>query len=149
MRSIECSDAYWSELKGKTVIVTGAAGGIGAEAVRLYHRYGAKVVIADLEGMRSSAEALLSSLAEPQRSAFIPSNIVNWADMKHLFRSTKQKFGSVDVVVANAAIMESSPTLASTVLDTDGEPEKPMEAYRVIDTNLKGTLNSKFSCFQG
>jgi NAD(P)-dependent dehydrogenase (short-subunit alcohol dehydrogenase family) len=96
--------------------------------------------------MRSAAEAVVASLAEsarPAQAIFIPVNILDWADMVSLFRSTKDKFGSIDVVVANAGVMESSLLLESPDVDENGEPKEPTEAYKVIDINLKGTFNSK------
>jgi NAD(P)-dependent dehydrogenase (short-subunit alcohol dehydrogenase family) len=143
MKSITPTTADLDELRGKTVIVTGAAGGIGAATVRTYLSHGANVVLADLEQMRSSAEAVISSLTDPDHATFIPVNIVDWSDMKTLFSSTKEKFGSVDIVVANAGIMESESVLENQEVDENGELSEPTEAYAVIDINLKGTLNSK------
>jgi NAD(P)-dependent dehydrogenase (short-subunit alcohol dehydrogenase family) len=143
MKLITPTNTHFDELKGKTVIVTGAAGGIGAATARLYHSHGANVVLADLERMRSSAEAVIASLSEAPRATFIPVNIADWGEMTKLFRLTKKKFGSVDIVVANAGIMESSSVLESQEVDEIGDLKEPTDAYRVIDTNLKGTLNSK------
>lgn len=148
MKSITLTNSSLNELKGKTVIVTGAAGGIGAATARIYHSHGANVVLTDLERMRTSAEAIVTSLDEPARATFIPVNILDWAQMTYLFRSTKEKFGRIDVVVANAGVMESSQVLESRDVDENGDLKEPTEAYKVIDINLKGTLNSKFdSCF--
>lgn len=143
MKSIAPTNAHFEESTGKTVIITGAAGGIGAATAMLYHKHGAKVVLADLEQMRSSAERVVASLLEPARATFIPVNTTNWGEMTKLFRSTKEKFGGVDIVVANAGVMESSSVLESAEVDENGDLKEPTEAYIVIDTNLKGTLNSK------
>jgi NAD(P)-dependent dehydrogenase (short-subunit alcohol dehydrogenase family) len=143
MKSINRTDAYLEELKGKTVIITGAAGGIGAATAKIYHGHGANVVLADLEAMRGSAEAVVASLTESTRAVFIPVNIVDWREMTELFRSTRERFGNVDVVVANAGIMESMSVLESQEVDENGDLKEPTEAYNVIDTNLKGSLNSK------
>lgn len=148
MRSITPSNAYFKEIPGKTVIVTGAGGGIGAETARFYHDHGAKVVLADLEQMRSSTEAVISSFGESARAVFIPVNILDWAQMTTLFRSSKEKFGRIDIVVANAGVMESVQVLETEELDEHGELAEPKEGYKVIDINLKGTLNSEFGCFQ-
>lgn len=143
MKSISPTNANVDELKGKTVIVTGAASGIGAESAKTYYNHGANVVLADLERMRSPAEAMIASLAESARARFIPVNILDWAQMTNLFRSTKNTFGSVDVVVANAGVMESSQILEDRDVDENGDLKEPSEAYKVIDINLKGTLNSR------
>lgn len=126
--------------KGQTVIITGAAGGIGAETARLFHEKGANVVIADLPGMREAAENLISTLS-PDRAIFVPTNILSWADMLALFKKTKETFGRIDIVVANAGIMESKH-LFQLGVDDNGDPLEPKEHGRVIDINVKGTLNT-------
>lgn len=143
MKAPLVSVASLEELKGKTVIVTGAAGGIGAATARAYHDHGANVVLADLEQMRSTANVVVASLSESARALFVPVDILDWTQMTRLFRLTKEEFGSVDIVVANAGVMESSQVLETEEMDDNGDLEEPKEAYRVIDINLKGTLNSK------
>lgn len=146
MKSITPTSEHLEELRNKTVIVTGAAGGIGAATAKFYHSHGANVVLADLERMRSSAEAVVASLREPARATFIPVDILDWAHMNSLFRSTKERFGSIAVVVANAGTMESTQVLENEEVDENGDLREPTESYNVIDINLKGTLNSKSEC---
>jgi NAD(P)-dependent dehydrogenase (short-subunit alcohol dehydrogenase family) len=130
---------------GKTVIVTGGAGGIGAATAALYNRHGANVVVTDLSIFQDAARKNIAEMAQPSRATFIPADILNWEEMKALFRQAKDKFGGIDIVVANAAIMESNPVLDMTDTDEDGEPKEPREAFKVIDVNLKGTLNSRLA----
>lgn len=130
-----------SSVEGKTVLVTGGAGGIGAETVRLFHKHGANVVIADLLFAEKAAQDLINTLSP--RVVFIPTDILNWASMLSLFAQTKEKFGSVEFVVANAGLMESKH-FYDMELDAQGELKEPTEAYKVIDVNLKGTMNSTF-----
>lgn len=47
LASIELDSALPSNIKGKTVVITGAVGGIGIEIVRLYVCHSANVVVAD------------------------------------------------------------------------------------------------------
>lgn len=143
MKSITFTQANHEELRGKTVIVTGAAGGIGAATAKSYHDYGANVVLTDLEQARVSAENVISSLNDSTRATFIPVDITNWTQMTALFRSAKEKFGSIDVVVANAGVMESKQVLENDEVNENGDLIEPAEAYKVIDVNLKGTLNSE------
>jgi len=126
----------------KTVIVTGGAGGIGAQTIRTYYNSGYNVVIADLPSSSSAANDLISSLSDSSRAMFHPTNIVNWDDMKALFRETKKRFGQVDVVVANAGLMESRGFFDFEEND-EGELEEDRVSERVIDVNLKGTMNSE------
>jgi NAD(P)-dependent dehydrogenase (short-subunit alcohol dehydrogenase family) len=126
----------------KTVIVTGGAGDIGTQTVRAYHSAGCNVVIADLPFTRDAAETLISSLSDSKRTMFYPANIIIWDDMQSLFKETKKYFGQIDIVVANAGLMESQGFFDFEE-DDAGELREPAEAYKVIDVNLKGTMNSK------
>ena len=134
--------------KPRTVIVTGGAGGIVAQTIRSYHSAGCNVVIADLPFAKDNAEALISSLSNPSRAMFHPTDIVNWDDMRALFRETQKRFGQVDVVIANAGLMESKGFFDFEE-DDAGELKEPTEAYKIIDVNLKGTMNSKYAYSRG
>jgi NAD(P)-dependent dehydrogenase (short-subunit alcohol dehydrogenase family) len=131
----------------KTVIVTGGAGGIGAQTIRSYHSAGCNVVLADLPFAKDAAEELITALPEPKRAMFYPTNIINWEDMRALFRETKERFGQIDVVVANAGLMESKGFFDFEE-DEKGELKEPVESYKVVDVNLKGTMNSRCIRFQ-
>lgn len=130
-------------LSGKTAIITGGAAGIGAATVKLFSSHGASVVIADLEQTRSAASAVVGRLHKPEKAMFIAANILNWQQMNNLFKQSVETFGHVDIVVANAGTIESKPVLDLDDVEADGEPKEPVEGYRVIDINLKGTLNSE------
>lgn len=127
-------------LPGKTAIVTGGANGIGLEVVKQFHAHGANIVIADLPGAQQAAEKAISSLGDNSRALFAPLNITLWEDVRQLFASTKERFGKVDIVVANAGIMETRRFFDFEV-DEEGNL-KDDGSSRVIDVNLKGTMNS-------
>jgi NADP-dependent 3-hydroxy acid dehydrogenase YdfG len=91
---------------------------------------------------KDAAEALISSLSDPKRAMYHPTNIINWDDMRALFRETKKRFGQVDIVIANAGLMESKEFFDFEV-DESGELKEPTEAYKIVDVNLKGTMNSE------
>ena len=131
-----------SQAAGKTALITGAANGIGAAIATLYNIHGANVVIADLPSQDSAAAKLISSFKHPENAVFVGVDILNFGQMKDLFKTAEKKFqrGRIDFVVANAGIMETSPVLD---VGGEGELEESLEAWRVIDVNLKGTLNSE------
>ncbi|KIW05423.1 uncharacterized protein PV09_03933 [Verruconis gallopava] len=131
----------FANIQDRVAIVTGAAGGIGAETVRLLHANGAKVVLVDLPVSRSAAQNIISELSDPRRAHFIPGNIANWNEMKSGFKAAIERFGRLDVVIANAGVMESTPFYQFEV-DEAGDLKEPIESYSVIDTNLKGTMNT-------
>jgi NAD(P)-dependent dehydrogenase (short-subunit alcohol dehydrogenase family) len=125
----------------RTVIVTGGAGGIGAQTIRTYYASGYNVVIADLPSSSAVANDLIASLPDPSRAMFQPTDVVDWESMKALFRDTKKQFGQVDIVVANAGLMESKGFFEFEE-DDNGELKENKWGERVIDVNLKGTMNS-------
>jgi NAD(P)-dependent dehydrogenase (short-subunit alcohol dehydrogenase family) len=128
----------------KTVIVTGGAGGIGARTVRAFYYHCCNVVIADLPFARAAAESLIASLGGSDDVIFHETDITNWQAMRSLFRTTREKFGQVDIVIANAGLMESKGFFEFEE-DENGELQEPKEAYRVVDVNLKGSMNSMYS----
>ncbi|KAG9203824.1 hypothetical protein G6514_002442 [Epicoccum nigrum] len=125
----------------KTVIVTGGAGGIGAQTIRAFHAHGCNVVIADLPFARTAAESLIASLEGSDRVIFHETDITDWQAVRSLFRATREKFGQIDIVIANAGLMESKGFFEFEE-DDNGELQEPAEAYKIIDVNLKGTMNN-------
>ncbi|OCL05069.1 NAD(P)-binding protein [Glonium stellatum] len=128
-------------LSSKTVIVTGGANGIGAQAIRTFHENGANIVIADLPATRSAAEDLISSLSDSSRALYVPTDISNWDNMKLLYQQSIDRFGGVDIVIANAGAMESKE-FYDFERDENGELKEPVEAHRIVDINLKGAMNN-------
>ncbi|KXJ90095.1 3-hydroxyacyl-CoA dehydrogenase type-2 [Microdochium bolleyi] len=138
---IQHSPELLASVQGKTALITGAARGIGAATACLFNKHGANVVITDLSFLRESAEQLIDTLEHPGKAIFVPGSITDWAQLRDVFKQGIAKFGRIDIVVANAGIMESN-----TVLDVDvddyGDPIESAEAVKVLDVNLKGTLNT-------
>lgn len=132
-------------LSGRTVIVTGGANGIGAQTIKHFHSLGANVVIADLPNAKTAAEELVSVLSSSKtsRAIFVPVNILKWNEIQNLFTTTTNNFGRVDILIANAGVMESKEFFdLDSDLDENGNLKEPTEAYKVVDVNLKGTMNT-------
>ncbi|KAJ5945095.1 hypothetical protein N7516_005263 [Penicillium verrucosum] len=126
----------------RTVIITGGAGGIGAATAKVFNEHGANVVLADIHAVKDQAQNVIASLPHPRKATYIPVDVLNWQQMNELFQRTVEAFGDIHIVVANAAIMESTETLCMENMDNGGNLRESEEAFRVIDVNLKGTLNS-------
>src|SRR5204862_1607480 len=106
-------------LEGKVCVITGAAGGIGAESVSLFQEEGAKVVGVDL---KDGAPGDLSLAAD----------VTSEDDVRGVYERAKQEFGHIDVLFNNAGI---SPNDDASVLDTG------LDAWqRVQDVNLKSVF---------
>lgn len=142
MQNIELDLSLLKDLVGKTAIVTGAAGGIGAEIVRILVANGSNVIMADLEHCQHAATSVIAALPDPSRAHFVPTNIMKWDQVNTLFRAARERFGSVEIVIANAGVMENSPVLDVDHVDKEGNLLECNEFSRVIDINIKGTMNS-------
>jgi hypothetical protein len=97
-----------SKMKGKSVIVTGGANGIGEACVRAFVAAGAFVTFGDLSERGKEIEKELN--ADGDRVAFVKCDIRSWDEQKTLFETavSKSPNHSVDVVLANAGISRSS-----------------------------------------
>src|SRR6202795_5146741 len=115
-------------LDGKVCVITGAGGGMGREAAIVFTAEGARVCVADLdEELAEETVSLCSGDAFALRV-----NVAQEDDVKHLYASTADRFGGVDVLYNNAGI---SPADDASVLDTS------VEAWqRVQDVNAKGVF---------
>jgi NAD(P)-dependent dehydrogenase (short-subunit alcohol dehydrogenase family) len=87
------------EMKGKVIVVTGGASGIGAALVRRFAREGATaVVVADM-----NAEAA-QAVARDVGGLAVRTDVSNEADVHALIEQATQRFGRVDVLCSNAGI---------------------------------------------
>ncbi len=96
--------AYPRSLVGKTVLVIGGNGAIGAATGRLFADAGATVLVTHMPGEQgaTSTAAVISSLANAERHARYAVDITNSNALGDLARTIEQKFGKLDVLV-NAA----------------------------------------------
>jgi NAD(P)-dependent dehydrogenase (short-subunit alcohol dehydrogenase family) len=119
-------------LSGRAIIITGAAGGIGAATARLMAAEGAKLVLVDL-----SAEPLRALAEEIGNGAIaLPADISSEEDMTRMADTAMEAFGRIDVLVAAAGILRTGGTLRQ-VADTPFADWK-----KIIDINLTGTFLS-------
>ena len=82
MASIQLDPSLLDGIKGKTIVVTGAVGGIGLKIVHLYVSHEANVVMANLKRTTSIAKSFIASLPDPSHVIFVPANIIIWIKMK-------------------------------------------------------------------
>lgn len=96
-------------MKGKTVLVTGAASGIGRATAELYAKEGAYVVLSDIV----EAEALVQQIrASGGDALFVKANVANPDEMKNLVEKTLAVNGRLDIAVNNAGISGEQNAIA-------------------------------------
>ena len=92
------------DVNGKTVVVTGAAGGIGRALARRFHADGASVVIADrVEIPLGELERELNT-SRPDSAHAVLTDISTEFGNKALIDSARQKFGRIHLFFANAGV---------------------------------------------
>ena len=99
-------------IAGKTVLITGAAGGIGAAAARALHARGANVALADLGP--GAAWALARELGG-DRALPLTVDVTDTAALAGAVDRTVGRFGRLDVVFANAGIAADPPATMATI----------------------------------
>ncbi len=117
-------------MKGKNVIVTGGASGIGLASVERCLEEGASVVIADLEGGDGQVQAARLDDRHDGRCLFKACDVTDTAQVDRLFADTVAELGSVEAVFNNAGIGGICPT--DELSDDD--------YLKVIDINLNGVF---------
>ena len=130
------------ELTGKTALVTGATGGLGAEIARALHRQGAKVV---LSGTR---ESVLADLAkELGDNAFVAAaNLSDAASVDGLVAKAEEVAGGgLDILIANAGITRDGLILRMKDEDWETVIKVNLEAYfRLARAATKGMMKRRF-----
>jgi NAD(P)-dependent dehydrogenase (short-subunit alcohol dehydrogenase family) len=117
-------------LQGKVALVTGAARGIGLETAKGLARRGASVVLVDLDAAEAERAA---AQVHDTRALGLGGDVTDRAAMQRAVAAAVERFGSLDVVVANAGIAPRAATMRAMA---------PENFERVIDVNLLGVART-------
>ena len=118
-------------LQGRTALVTGAAGAIGAGICKGLLDAGAHVAVTDLPGERLESLAQELEGAHGRRVLAVPLDVTDPASVSAAFGEIILAFGGVDLLVVNAGVAH-----VSTLEAMD------LEAFRRLErVNVEGTLN--------
>lgn len=117
-----------SDMHGKTVVISGAAGGIGATTARRFAAAGAALVLGDVNAV--ALEVLAGELAGLTDVHAVTCDVTSAAECEGLIAAAVQHTGRVDVLVNTAGVWVEGPTAQMTEAQWD----------HVVDVNLKGTF---------
>ncbi len=108
------------DLNGKVAFVTGASAGIGSAVARRLHESGAKLGLASRRGTNLGIEDAVAR----------PCDVRDYDALEALVAETADRFGRLDILVANAGVGVYFPFEDLSLADID----------EMIDTNAKGTI---------
>jgi NAD(P)-dependent dehydrogenase (short-subunit alcohol dehydrogenase family) len=109
---------------GRVVLITGAAGGIGAATARRLAQEGARLVLADVD------ERAVTGLAKELGAEAMRADVTSAADIERLVAAPYDRWGRLDVLFNNAGVIRVEPILEV----------KEAEWDRVLDVNLKAVF---------
>ena len=117
-----------TDLTGRTVLITGASRGIGAEAARVFAEAGANVAL-----VARSADSIADLAGEiGQKAVAIPCDISRYWEVAQAVENCVTAFGGLDILINNAGVIEPIARM----------DEADPEAWgQVIDINLKGVFH--------
>ncbi|GLW92280.1 short-chain dehydrogenase/reductase [Actinokineospora globicatena] len=116
--------ARTQSVAGKVILITGAARGFGAGLARRFAASGAKVA---LVGLEPEELAKVAADCGPNAAVF-EADVTDWAALEAAAKGTVERFGGIDIVIANAGI-----AAAGFVRSID-----PVAFERTIEVDLLG-----------
>ncbi|MGI5397080.1 SDR family NAD(P)-dependent oxidoreductase [Streptomyces sp. CA-251251] len=115
-------------LRGKTAVVTGGTAGLGRHLAEGFLAAGAQVVCA----ARGAHEVEELVAGHEGRAAYVPADVRDPASLRGLMAQTAERYGRIDIVVANAGITRNG-----------GVSRLPAEDWReVMSTNVDGVFHT-------
>ena len=118
------------DLGGKVALVTGAARGIGFGTAQALIRRGASVVVVDLD---EDAAARAAGELHDARALGLGADVTDRGAMQRAVANAVERFGGLDVVIANAGIAPRGATLRAMSTES---------CERVLDVNLMGVYRT-------
>ena len=126
-----------ARLDGKVAVITGATGGIGRAASRLFAEAGARVALVDLD--EEALRELAADIGE-DRASYSVADVTDPGQSQGYIDAAVNRWGGVDALLANAGIEGTLATI----------PEYPIEVFdRVIAVNVRGVYAGHKVCGAG
>lgn len=121
----------YQNLSGKSAVITGASRGIGASTASYLARNGVKVLLAARS--KSQIETIASTLrASGAIAEAMVCDVRRFSEVENLIQFCKEQFGSLDLLVNNAGVIDPITRLS------DSDPD---EWGRIVDINFKGVYH--------
>ncbi|WP_286976649.1 SDR family NAD(P)-dependent oxidoreductase [Pseudomonas sp.] len=117
---------------GKVILITGAAGGIGAATARELYSLGALLVLTD---MQQEAVDQLAQEFDAERVLPLALDVTDAEASKRVVQSAVERFGRLDVAFANAGIAWRSDPKTLRICPSD-------EFRRIVEVDLFGVWNT-------
>ncbi|KAK2758015.1 hypothetical protein FQN54_004421 [Arachnomyces sp. PD_36] len=134
-----------SFIRGKTIVITGGASGIGAGLFTAWAAHGATIIIGDIDAERG--EELVEYVKEQtgnERLHFVRVDVKDWRSQLQFFRVAVNLSPSkgIDCVVANAGVNDTKESVEfeSPTLDYMTAKSPPPPSFSTMSVNLYGVL---------
>jgi 3-oxoacyl-[acyl-carrier protein] reductase len=128
------------DLKGKTVIITGSAGGIGLETAHAFAQKGATTIINDLPNAPID-EAVKAITDKGGKALGIAGDVTKEAEVESVMQEVVEKTGRLDVAVLNAGILRDGLLVKADKETGKVVKKMPLDQWNaVITVNLTGVF---------
>lgn len=127
-------------LDGKAAVITGGSGGIGRAIATKYAEEGASVVVGDIREESphkdtTTAEAIEAAGGEAR---YVHADVTDYEDVETLVETAVSEFGSIDVMVNNAGILQESLVHETSLEDWN----------QLMDINVQGVFHGSKAALQ-
>lgn len=144
---VDCTLPYSpSTLRGKTVLLTGGASGLGAAFARAWAAAGAYLIIGDIaDGDGAALVAELRGATDSPHHHYIHVDVTSWASQAALFQEAVRlsPTGELDAVVASAGISDKFGTITGKGFENPvglDQPNPPAPSLQCVQVNLIGMM---------
>ncbi len=119
----------WADMVGRSVIVTGAAGGVGAACARRFVAAGDRLVLADVK--EEAGQAFAKELSEAGAEvAFVHADVTNRLHVHNVVAEALDAYDRIDVLAHTVMVKYSAPFLETSEEDFE----------RIVGANIRGAF---------